>query len=65
MNKKIDNKIQMMLDCLRTEDLLRVYLFGSFARGEEDESSDLDVVVIMQTQMPFYRKETNGWLQNS
>ena len=56
MNKKAGNKIQMMLNSLRTQNLLRVYLFGSFARGEEDEFSDLDVVVIMHTQEPFLER---------
>lgn len=32
----------------------RVYLFGSWARGEEDELSDLDVVVIKKTDSSFF-----------
>jgi len=30
-----------------------LYLFGSWARGEEDELSDLDVVVIKETDSEF------------
>ena len=45
-----------MLDSLRGIDPLRVYLFGSCARGEEDEFSDLDIVVIMNTKVPFLER---------
>jgi predicted nucleotidyltransferase len=31
----------------------RLYLFGSWARGEEDDLSDLDLVIIKQTEVPF------------
>jgi predicted nucleotidyltransferase len=34
----------------------QVYLFGSFAREEEDELSDLDVVVIKRTAQPFLER---------
>lgn len=32
----------------------RLYLFGSWARGEEDELSDLDVIVIKHTSSLFF-----------
>ena len=32
----------------------RVYLFGSWASGEADDLSDLDVVVIKRTSAPFF-----------
>jgi predicted nucleotidyltransferase len=31
----------------------RIVLFGSFARGDQNRASDLDLVVIMATQLPF------------
>ena len=34
----------------------RLYLFGSFARGEEDELSDVDLVIIKQTDTPFLER---------
>jgi len=34
----------------------RVYLFGSWARGEADDLSDLDVVLIKQTPAPFMER---------
>ncbi len=33
-----------------------VYLFGSWARGEADELSDLDVVLIKRTTPPFFER---------
>ena len=34
----------------------KVFLFGSWARGEEDELSDLDIVVIKETEAPFFSR---------
>jgi uncharacterized protein len=34
----------------------RLYLFGSWARGEEDELSDVDLVIIKQTDTPFLER---------
>jgi predicted nucleotidyltransferase len=32
----------------------RIYLFGSHARGEADEHSDVDLVVIKESELPFF-----------
>jgi predicted nucleotidyltransferase len=32
----------------------RIYLFGSWAREEADELSDVDLVVIKETNAPFF-----------
>jgi predicted nucleotidyltransferase len=34
----------------------RVILFGSFARGEDVADSDLDLVVVKRTNLPFWRR---------
>ena len=34
----------------------KIILFGSVARGDADEFSDLDVVLIKQTQLPFVQR---------
>ena len=47
-------RIRRLLDALRRYRPERVYLFGSWARGEEDDLSDLDVVVIKRTSSPFF-----------
>ena len=49
-------KIEMLLESLRRAGPICVYLFGSWARGEQDEASDLDVVVIMRTDLPFLER---------
>lgn len=47
-------KIQRILDALRPYQPEQVYLFGSWASGEEDELSDVDMVVIKRTDEPFF-----------
>jgi predicted nucleotidyltransferase len=34
----------------------RIYLFGSYARGEADEDSNVDVLVIQETPRPFLER---------
>lgn len=46
-------KIRKLIDSLLPYHPERLYLFGSWSRGEEDEFSDLDVVVIKRTTAPF------------
>lgn len=46
-------KIQQLVESLLPYKPERLYLFGSWARGEEDELSDLDVVVIKETDSQF------------
>lgn len=54
--KKGKDKIHRLIEALRIVDPERVYLFGSFAHGTEDDLSDLDVVVIQRSQLPFMRR---------
>ena len=37
--------IQLIADYFKTQPVLKAWLFGSFARGEETEDSDLDILV--------------------
>lgn len=34
----------------------RIWLFGSHARGEADEDSDVDLVVVQRTELPFFER---------
>jgi predicted nucleotidyltransferase len=34
----------------------KIYLFGSYARGEADADSDVDLVVIQETSQPFLER---------
>ena len=47
-------RIQRLLESLQPYQAERVYLFGSAARGEEDELSDLDIVIIKRSASPFF-----------
>ena len=48
------SRIRPLLDSLGSYQPERVYLFGSWARGEGDELSDVDIVVIKSTPLPFF-----------
>lgn len=52
--RKQKARIREIVDALRPYQAERIYLFGSWARGEEDELSDLDMVVIKRTASPFF-----------
>jgi len=47
---RIDAELARIVDRLRTLDPERVILFGSFARGDFHENSDIDLVVVLDTQ---------------
>ena len=47
-------KVRQLIDSLLPYKPERLYLFGSWARREEDELSDMDVVVIKNTSSPFF-----------
>lgn len=49
-------KIQFLKDALVPYSPERIYLFGSWSRGEEDDLSDLDIVVIKRTKKPFFNR---------
>ncbi len=52
----INARIEQLLRALRPYGPEQVYLFGSAARGEADELSDLDIVVIKRTTTPFLER---------
>lgn len=51
-----DPDLQRLVDLLRRYDPERIILFGSRARGEADEYSDYDVIVIKRTEIPFLER---------
>ena len=48
--------IRRLVEAMRAYEPESVYLFGSWARGEADELSDLDLVVIKTTSAPFFSR---------
>ncbi len=48
-----DPYLATIVEVLKPYDPERIILFGSRARGEADELSDYDLIVIKQTRRPF------------
>ncbi len=54
--EKSEVKLHKVVEALKSYQPERVYVFGAWARGEEDELSDLDLVIIKQTLEPFFER---------
>lgn len=39
--------IQLIADYFKTQPVLKAWLFGSFSRGEETDSSDIDILIVL------------------
>jgi uncharacterized protein len=47
MNEKIKNELDRIVDTLANTGIVsRIFLFGSYARGEETSNSDIDLCVL-------------------
>ena len=44
---------QMIADYFKTQPVLKAWLFGSFARGEENEMSDVDLLIQFDHSSPI------------
>ena len=44
---------QVIADYFKTQPVLKAWLFGSFARGEEREDSDVDLLVKFDRSLPI------------
>lgn len=58
--------IAMLQDYFSTQPVLKVWLFGSFSRGEETQDSDIDLIVRLDKSKPVGLKFFGMWedLQN-
>ena len=52
----LQQKIQRLLEDLKGYQPERIILFGSAARGDADAHSDLDVVIVKRTSVPFVQR---------
>jgi len=48
--------LQKLADVLRDTAVEQVYLFGSYARGEADTCSDVDLVIVCPMARPFFER---------
>lgn len=53
---ELAERLRQLTIALRLYQPERVYLFGSTARGDADELSDLDIVIIKPTAVPFIER---------
>ncbi|MFH1711226.1 MAG: nucleotidyltransferase domain-containing protein [Nanoarchaeota archaeon] len=42
----LQDVLKITKECLKSRDIIGIYLVGSYARGEEDKDSDIDILVI-------------------
>ncbi len=48
-----ENQIVVLQQFFKTKPVLNAYLFGSYARGEADEQSDVDILVDLDHTLPI------------
>lgn len=49
-------KLQLIMRKLRAYDPQRVILFGSYVRNESDDLSDIDLVIVKETEEDFFAR---------
>ena len=52
---------QQIAEYFKTQPVLKAWLFGSFARGEETSDSDVDILVILDHSQPIGLKFFGMW----
>ena len=52
---------QRIAEYFKTQPVLKAWLFGSFARGEETPKSDVDILVILDYSQPVGLKFFGMW----
>ena len=57
--------VQAMLDrlvaCLADYDPQQVWLFGSYARGDYHAASDIDLLIVKETALPYNERAADVW----
>jgi len=47
-----ENMIKIIAEYFKTQPVLKAWLFGSFARGEEHPDSDVDILIVLDYTQP-------------
>lgn len=55
------NLTKILCDFFKTQPVLKAWLFGSFARGEETAKSDVDILVVLDNSQPVGLKFFRMW----
>lgn len=62
---ELENSLQKLVNIIKVQPgIKKIIVFGSYARKEVTEKSDLDVLVIQDTDMPWYKRLTGLSRQN-
>ncbi|MBR5062956.1 MAG: nucleotidyltransferase domain-containing protein, partial [Prevotella sp.] len=46
---------QAIADYFKTQPVLKAWIFGSFARGEETETSDVDIMIVPDKMVGLFK----------
>ncbi len=52
---------QQIADFFKNQPVLKVWLFGSFSRGEERDDSDIDLVIALDPEQPMGLRFFGMW----
>ena len=52
---------QQIADYFKTQPVLKAWLFGSFARGEDTPESDVDILIVLDHSQPVGLKFFGMW----
>ena len=58
---ELDEINQTLADYFKTQPVVKAWLFGSFARGEETPLSDVDILVVLDHSQPIGLKFFGMW----
>ena len=56
-----EQMIQTIADYFKTQPVLKVWLFGSFSRGEQREDSDVDLLIVLDPERPMGLRFFGMW----
>lgn len=55
--KKIEERIEHIISLLKPYKPKKIILFGSTAKGKNKKNSDIDLLIIKDTTLPFWKRQ--------